>query len=140
MKLKISLLFLLVFGAIGQTIFLNIDAKSNFLWENSENQQNDYVHSSIHKFDKSPVKSPVEASEVVVTIRQHNSEIINKNVDQSVDFDTEKAPASAKKSCSEKTKEERLICHKAKEAAKQKQNRISGSNHLKNSSIQTPTP
>ncbi len=133
MKLKLFILFILVFGAIGQTIFLNIDAKSNFLEEKSKNN---YALSSTTELDK----SSVESSEVVVTIRQHETENLNQDFD--ANSETEQNDIStlleAKKTCVPKTEEERLICQKAKEAAKQKQNRISGSNHTKNSSIQTP--
>lgn len=129
MKLKLFILFLLVFGAIGQTIFLNIDAKSNFL---DEKAKNSYVDSSENELNKFSIQS----SEVVVTIRQHESE------NQYINSDTEETSVSTllnvKKPCLQQTKEERLICQKAKEAAKQKQTRVSGSNHLKNSTIQNP--
>ena len=126
MKLKLFILFLLVFAAIGQTIFLNIDAKSNFLEEKSKIN---YTHSSESELNKSSIQS----SEVVVTIRQHESEISNQNVSS----DTK---ATTKKPCAQATKEERLICQKAKakDEAKQKQTRISGSNHAKSSTIQNP--
>lgn len=129
MKLKIFILFLLVFGAIGQTIFLNIDAKSNFLEEKAKSS---YIHAS-----ESDLKAiPVHSSEVVVTIRTHDSEILNQNAD--VEETNSPTSLNDKKTCTQQTKEERLICQKAKEAAKQKQIRISGSNHAKSSTIQNP--
>ncbi|WP_338767294.1 hypothetical protein WAF17_05540 [Bernardetia sp. ABR2-2B] len=134
MKLKLFILFLLVFGAIGQTIFLNIDAKSNFLWE-SESQKNAYIHTLENEKDK----LSIQPSEVVVTIRHHDSEILNQqNATEIFDEEAEVVKSTSKKPCSQITKEERLICQKAKEAAKQKQNRISGSNYTKNSTIQNP--
>jgi hypothetical protein len=134
MKLKLFILFLLVFGAIGQTIFLNIDAKSNFLQENSENSHTNLSDSELNK-------SSVQPSEVVVTIRQHESETMNHNVSSDTEPTTISIPLKTKKPCSQhfqQTKEERLICQKAKDAAKQKQNQVSGSNHTKNSTIQNP--
>jgi hypothetical protein len=133
MKLKLFILFLLVFAAIGQTIFLNIDAKSIFLNEKAKSSHTHLVESDLDK-------SPVQSSEVVVTIRQHESEITNQDVSSETAETIISSPSSSKKPCSQETKEERLICQKAKEAAKQKQTRISGSNHLKSSTIQTPTP
>lgn len=137
MKLKLFILFLLVFGAIGQTIFLNIDAKSNLLWENSKQSEKDYVHTSQ---DNNLNNSPVQSSEVVVTIRQRSSEVDfqNVNFDKEQEQEQELNHINGKKPCTQKTEQHRLICQKAKEAAKQK--RVSGSNHLKNSTIQTPAP
>lgn len=131
MKLKIFILFLLVFGAIGQTIFLNIDAKSNFLQENLDKSKNSYTSISDTELDKSPIQS----SEVVVTIRQHDAEILNQTEKKAISTKLE-----TKKTSSQVGKEKRLICQKAKEAAKQKQIRIAGSNHAKSSTIQNPTP
>lgn len=131
MKLKIFILFLLVFGAIGQTIFLNIDAKSNFLQENLDKSKNSYTSISDTELDKSPIQS----SEVVVTIRQHDAEILNQIEKKAISTKLE-----TKKTSSQVGKEKHLICQKAKEAAKQKQIRIAGSNHAKSSTIQNPTP
>jgi len=83
-------------------------------------------------------KAPVQSSEVVVTIRQHSSEIGSQDV--SLDTEQELLQSKNEENCTQKTQKKRLICQKAKEAAKQKQNRVSGSNHLKSSTIQTPTP
>ena len=125
MKLKIFALFLLVLAAIGQTIFLNIDAKINFL---QEKQNNNYTLSIGNESEKNSVQLP----EVVVTIRQHETVDTSFEVEENTIF----TPLEKKKSCIKKTEEERLICQKAKEAAKQ--NRVSGSNHLKSSTIQNP--
>ena len=136
MKLKLLILFFLVFGAIGQTIFLNIDAKSNFLGEDSNKVTNSYVHDSKKDNDSSVAPS----SEVVVTIRQHSSKIDLRDINQNVYSDTEKARFNieGKKPCTQKAKQQRLICQKAKETAKSKN--VSGSNHLKSSTIQSPAP
>jgi hypothetical protein len=131
MKLKIFILFLLVFGAIGQTIFLNIDAKSNFLKEKSKSS---YTLSPNNKLDNSSIQS----SEVVVTIRQHESEVVDQDVNTNIQTDGVSTQVKTKKPCAQITKEERLICQKAKDAAKQKQNSISGGNHIKSSTIQNP--
>jgi len=131
MKLKLFILFLLVFAAIGQTIFLNIDAKSNFLEEKSRS-------SYINSLDNELATPSVESSEMVVTIRQQKTEILN----QDINFDTQETSIETqlknKKVCTQKTEQQHLICQKAKEAAKQKENRVFGSNHTKNSTIQTP--
>ncbi|WP_338792155.1 hypothetical protein V9L05_16325 [Bernardetia sp. Wsw4-3y2] len=145
MKLKLFILFLLVFGAIGQTIFLNIDAKSNFLWESSEKSKNSYTQISDNEIDE----SSIQPSEVVVTIRHHDSEIINQNVNMELQNNnanfneegvetTSSTKPTTKKTCDQENKKERLICQKAKDAAKNKQNRVSGSNHTKSSTIQNP--
>lgn len=135
MKLKFFILFLLVFAAIGQTIFLNIDAKRNLLEEKTKGSYTQSLKSDINK-------SSVESSEVVVTIRQHesenNAEIQNQNISSDREEKTISKPLETKKPCLQITKEERLICQKAKEAAKQKESRISGSNHSKSSTIQNP--
>ncbi|WP_375560477.1 hypothetical protein ACE193_22740 [Bernardetia sp. OM2101] len=131
MKLKLFILFLLVFAAIGQTIFLNIDAKSNFLEEKSKNT---YTHSSESELNK----SSIQPSEVVVTIRQHESDVSNQDVSSDTEATIISTKPTTKKPCNQETKEERLICQKAKDAAKQKQTRISGSNHAKSSTIQNP--
>ena len=115
-----------------KTIFLNIDAKSIFLEEKSKSS---YTLTSENDLDKSPIQS----SEVVVTIRQHESEIVNQDVTDETE-ESIISTATTKKPCTQETKEERLICQKAKEAAKQKQTRVSGSNPAKSSTIQTPTP
>ena len=135
MKTKIFILFLLVFAAIGQTVFLNIDAKSNFLEEDKQEIKSSYATSKESETD-------FETSEVVVTIRQHDAEetsnFVNTGLD--VEADSEEESVKAKKPCNQTTEKERLFCQKAKEAAKQKQMRVSGSNPLKNSTIQTPMP
>ena len=124
MKLKLFVLFFLVLAAIGQTIFLNIDAKVNFL---KEKQNVDYTFSKGNESEKNSVQSP----EVVVTIRQHEAVDTSSDGEKNIIF----TPLE-KKPCTKKTQEERLICQKAKEAAKQ--NHVSGSNHLKSSTIQNP--
>ena len=131
MKLKIFILFLLVFAAIGQTIFLNIDAKSDFLEEKSTTT---YTHSSENELSNPSVQS----SEVVVTIRQHESEIANQDVSSDKKTTTISTPLKLKKPCSQEAKEERFICQKAKETSQHKQIRVAGSNHEKSSTIQNP--
>ncbi len=132
MKLKLLVLFLLVFAAIGQTIFLNIDAKNNF---SSENSTKSYIQSSKESLDTTPTQKP----EVVVTIRHHDSEITNQNVNMNVE---NKKIISAKpkviKTSEKAGKEKEFICQKAKEAAKKRKRRIAGSNLAKNSTIQNP--
>ncbi|WP_291725757.1 hypothetical protein [Bernardetia sp.] len=137
MKIKICILFLLVFAAIGQTIFLNIDAKSNFFDE----QKLENSHTTL---DKMSEENAVQSPEVVVTIRQHETQndenFMNVGLDANADDESLEVSTSSKtkKPCSQTTKKERLMCQKAKEAEEQK--RVMGSNFMKNSTIQTPMP
>ncbi|AFM02854.1 hypothetical protein Fleli_0374 [Bernardetia litoralis DSM 6794] len=129
MKLKLFTLFLLVFAAIGQTIFLNIDAKSIFLEQKIKNSYTNILGNDLEK-------SLVEPSEVVVTIRQQKSEATNQDVSSDTEEIIISTESNNKKPCVQRTKKERLLCQKAKE--KEKQRRISGSNPLKSSTIQQP--
>lgn len=100
MKLKTLLLFLLVFAAIGETIYLNLDAKSLFD-EPKGLHATEFVNNSIDE----------QNSEVVVTIKQTTT---TQEAESEINQNTSTKATQSKKPC---TKNEKLLCQRMKENA-----------------------